>query len=137
MRAEEVLTALRHNAPYLFLGAAFVAVGMVSAAFAVLRRQRDPLLVCFALFAALYGLLCLAGPFLVAHLVVALWSVGCIISAGQEVRHPWLRRAVKNLAIAVRVSPMHCTTSPTRSLADCAFEFQLLLQEGTFRSIDS
>jgi sigma-B regulation protein RsbU (phosphoserine phosphatase) len=56
MSAEEVLTAFRRDAPYLFLGASFVAVGMVSAAFAVLRRQRDPLLICFALFAALYGL---------------------------------------------------------------------------------
>ena len=56
MSAEEVLTAFRRDAPYLFLGAAFAAVGMVSAAFAVLRRQRDPLLICFALFAALYGL---------------------------------------------------------------------------------
>jgi len=55
MSAEEVLTAFRHDAPYLFLGAAFAAVGMVSAAFAVLR-QRDSLLICFALFAALYGL---------------------------------------------------------------------------------
>jgi sigma-B regulation protein RsbU (phosphoserine phosphatase) len=56
MSAEEVLTAFRRDAPYLFLGAAFAAVGMVSAAFAVLRRQRDSLLICFALFAALYGL---------------------------------------------------------------------------------
>jgi phosphoserine phosphatase RsbU/P len=55
MSAEEVLTAFRHDAPYLFLGAAFAAVGMVTAAFAVLRRQRDSLLICFALFAALYG----------------------------------------------------------------------------------
>ncbi len=53
MSAEEVLTAFRRDAPYLFLGAAFAAVGMVSAAFAVLRRQRDSLLICFALFAAL------------------------------------------------------------------------------------
>lgn len=56
MSAEEVLTAFRYDAPYLFLGAAFAAVGMVSAAFAVLRRQRDPLLICFASFASLYGL---------------------------------------------------------------------------------
>jgi phosphoserine phosphatase RsbU/P len=56
MSAEEVLTAFRRGAPYLFLGAAFAAVGMVSAAFAVLRRQRDSLLICFASFAALYGL---------------------------------------------------------------------------------
>src|SRR4030095_9268789 len=53
---EEVLTAFRRDAPYLFLGAAFTTVGMVSAAFAILRRQRDSLLICFALFAALYGL---------------------------------------------------------------------------------
>ena len=56
MSAEEVLTAFQRDAPYLFLGAAFAAVGMVSAAFAVLRRQRDSLLICFALFAGLYGL---------------------------------------------------------------------------------
>ena len=56
MSAEEVLTAFRHDAPYLFLGAAFAAVGVVSVAFAVLRRQRDSLLICFALFAGLYGL---------------------------------------------------------------------------------
>ena len=56
MSAEEVLTAFRRDASYLFLGAAFAAVGMVTAAFALLRRQRDSLLICFALFAALYGL---------------------------------------------------------------------------------
>ena len=56
MSAEEVLTAFRRDAPYLFLGAAFSAVGVVSAAFAVLRRQRDSLLICFALFATLYGI---------------------------------------------------------------------------------
>ena len=56
MTAEEVLSAFLRDAPYLFLGAAFAAVGMVSAAFAVLRRKRDSLLAYFALFAALYGL---------------------------------------------------------------------------------
>ncbi len=56
MTAEEVLSAFLRDAPYLFLGAAFAAVGAVSAAFAVLRRKRDPLLICFASFAALYGL---------------------------------------------------------------------------------
>ena len=49
MSAEEVLTAFRHDAPYLFLGAAFAAVGMVSTAFAVLR---DSHLICFALLGA-------------------------------------------------------------------------------------
>jgi hypothetical protein len=38
MGGEEVLTAFRRDAPYLFLGAAFTTVGMASAAFAVLRR---------------------------------------------------------------------------------------------------
>ena len=56
MNADGVLRAFYRDAPYLFLGAAFTAVGIVSAAFAVLRRQRDPLLIFFALFAALYGL---------------------------------------------------------------------------------
>ena len=56
MSAQEVLTAFRHDAPYLFLGAAFAAVGLMSAAFAVLRRRRDSLLICFALFAAVYGI---------------------------------------------------------------------------------
>lgn len=56
MNAGGVLHAFYRDAPYLFLGAAFAAVGIVSAAFAVLRRKRDPLLACFALFAALYGL---------------------------------------------------------------------------------
>ena len=55
MSAEEVLSAFRHDAPYLFLGAAFASVGIVLAAFAVLRRKRDWLLIYFALFAVLYG----------------------------------------------------------------------------------
>jgi len=56
MSTEEVLLAFEHDAPYLFLGAAFTAAGIVSAAFAFLRRQRDSLLIFFALFAAIYGL---------------------------------------------------------------------------------
>jgi phosphoserine phosphatase RsbU/P len=56
MSAGEVLSAFRRDAPYLFLGAAFVAVGVLAAIFAVLRRRRDPLLIFFAAFAALYGL---------------------------------------------------------------------------------
>jgi phosphoserine phosphatase RsbU/P len=56
MNAEPVLHVFYCDAPYLFLGAAFTAVGFVSAAFALLRRQRDSLLTFFALFAALYGL---------------------------------------------------------------------------------
>jgi phosphoserine phosphatase RsbU/P len=56
MNADGVLHAFYRDAPYLFLGAAFTAVGIVSAAFAILRRRRDPLFIVFALFAALYGL---------------------------------------------------------------------------------
>jgi sigma-B regulation protein RsbU (phosphoserine phosphatase) len=54
--AGDVLTAFRRDTPYLFLGAAFAAVGMVSVAFATLRRRPDWLLIYFAVFAALYGL---------------------------------------------------------------------------------
>src|SRR3974377_1879190 len=56
MSAEEVLIAFQRDAPYLFLGGAFTAVGILSAAFAGLRRKRDSLLIYFALFAILYGL---------------------------------------------------------------------------------
>ncbi len=53
--ARDVLDIFRGDAPYLFLGAAFVAVGLVSAAFAAIRRKRDSLLIYFALFAVFYG----------------------------------------------------------------------------------
>ncbi len=56
MSAGEVLSAFHGDAPYLFLGAAFVAVGLVSAAFAVIRRKHDSLLIYFSLFAVFYGL---------------------------------------------------------------------------------
>lgn len=56
LSAADVLSAFRRDVPYLFLGAAFVAVGIVSAAFAALRRKRDWLLIYFAAFAVLYGL---------------------------------------------------------------------------------
>ena len=56
MSADEVLNSFQRDAPYLFLGGAFAAVGLVSAAFAGLRRKRDSLLIYFALFATLYGL---------------------------------------------------------------------------------
>src|SRR5579863_9041132 len=53
--AAQVLSAFHRDAAYLFLGAAFVAVGIVSAAFSGLRKKRDPVLLALALFAALYG----------------------------------------------------------------------------------
>jgi len=56
MSAAQVLSAFHRDAPYLFLGAAFVAVGIVSAMFSALRPKHDPLLLYFAVFAVLYGL---------------------------------------------------------------------------------
>jgi sigma-B regulation protein RsbU (phosphoserine phosphatase) len=56
MSAGEVLSAFHRDAPYLFLGASFVAVGLVSAAFAAIRRKHDSLLIYFTLFAVFYGL---------------------------------------------------------------------------------
>jgi sigma-B regulation protein RsbU (phosphoserine phosphatase) len=55
LTVDQVLRAFHHDAPYLFLGAAFVSVGLISGAFCVLRRKRDLLLIYFALFATLYG----------------------------------------------------------------------------------
>ena len=54
--AGAVLRTFHEDAPFLFLGASFFAVGLVSAAFAAIRRKHDPLLIFFALFAAVYGL---------------------------------------------------------------------------------
>jgi len=54
--AEQVLQTFHHDAPHLFLGAAFVAVGLVAGGFAAIRRKHDPLLIYFSLFAVLYGM---------------------------------------------------------------------------------
>ncbi len=51
----QVLQAFHRDAFNLFLGAAIVAVGLVAAAFSVIRRKLDPVLIYFALFAVLYG----------------------------------------------------------------------------------
>jgi sigma-B regulation protein RsbU (phosphoserine phosphatase) len=56
MTAGDVLNTFYRDAPYLFLGGAFVSIGLMSAAYAALRRAWDSLLIYFALFAALYGL---------------------------------------------------------------------------------
>ena len=55
MTAGDVLNTLYRDAPYLFLGGAFVSIGLMSAAYAALRRAWDSLLIYFALFAAMYG----------------------------------------------------------------------------------
>ncbi|MFZ0301471.1 MAG: PP2C family protein-serine/threonine phosphatase [Terracidiphilus sp.] len=54
--ADQVLHAFSHDAAYLFLGSAFVTVGIVSVAYCFLRRRFEPLLVWLAAFAALYGI---------------------------------------------------------------------------------
>ena len=53
--ADQVLNAFREDAAYLFLGSAFITVGVVSVAYCVLRRRFEPLLMWLAAFAALYG----------------------------------------------------------------------------------
>jgi sigma-B regulation protein RsbU (phosphoserine phosphatase) len=55
LTANEVLRAFQRDQPYLFLGAAFTTVGILSIAFCVIRKRFDPLLVWLAIFAFLYG----------------------------------------------------------------------------------
>jgi sigma-B regulation protein RsbU (phosphoserine phosphatase) len=55
LTAKEVLNTFHRDEPYLFLGAAFSTASIVSAAFCVLRRRFDALLVCLAVFSFLYG----------------------------------------------------------------------------------
>ncbi len=55
LTASEVLRVFHSDEPYLFLGIAFTTTGLLAAAFALLRRKIDPLLIYFALFAFLYG----------------------------------------------------------------------------------
>jgi len=51
----QVLRAFHHDEPSLFLGSAFITVGVISSAFCILRRRFDALLVWMALFAVVYG----------------------------------------------------------------------------------
>ena len=55
LTAEEVLRAYHHDEPLLFLASAFITVGILSAAFCLIRRRFDPLLVFLAMFAFIYG----------------------------------------------------------------------------------
>jgi phosphoserine phosphatase RsbU/P len=80
--ASQILRAIHQDQLYLFLGSAFVTVGMVAAAFSLLRRKLDPLLLSLALFATLYGVrmwfdtgmvqLELPHTLLVRHFIVAI-----------------------------------------------------------------
>ena len=55
LTATEVLRAFHRDEPYLFLGSAFTAVGVVSIGYCIMRRRFDALLVWLAIFAHLYG----------------------------------------------------------------------------------
>jgi sigma-B regulation protein RsbU (phosphoserine phosphatase) len=55
LTANDVLRAYHHDEPFLFLAAAFITVAIIAAAFCLIRRRFDPLLVYLALFAYLYG----------------------------------------------------------------------------------
>ena len=55
LTAREVLQAFHRDEPYLFLGSAFMAIGVVSIALCVLRKRFDALLVSLGCFAGLYG----------------------------------------------------------------------------------
>jgi sigma-B regulation protein RsbU (phosphoserine phosphatase) len=51
----DVLRVFNHAQIYLFLGSAIITFGLLAAAFSLLRRRFDVLLLWFALFAILYG----------------------------------------------------------------------------------
>jgi sigma-B regulation protein RsbU (phosphoserine phosphatase) len=55
LTASQVLRTFHHDEFYLFLGAAFTALGLVSIAFAFLSRKFDTTLFWLAIFAILYG----------------------------------------------------------------------------------
>ncbi len=52
---DHLLRTFHRDEIYLFLGAAITTIGLLAAAFSLLRRRLDPLLLWFALFAVLYG----------------------------------------------------------------------------------
>jgi sigma-B regulation protein RsbU (phosphoserine phosphatase) len=55
LTASQVLRTFHHDELYLFLGAAFTTLGLVSVAFAFLSRKFDAVLFWLAIFAILYG----------------------------------------------------------------------------------
>jgi sigma-B regulation protein RsbU (phosphoserine phosphatase) len=54
--APEVVSAFHHDAPYFFLGASFITIGLLTIGPCLLRRKYDALLVWLGAFATLYGL---------------------------------------------------------------------------------
>ena len=55
LTADQVLRVFHHDEIYLFLGAAFTAVGIVAGAVSFFGRKFDPLPLWLAIFAILYG----------------------------------------------------------------------------------
>ena len=55
LTANQVLRAFHRDEPYLFLGSAFTAVGVVAIGLCAVRRRFDPLLIWLAIFAHFYG----------------------------------------------------------------------------------
>src|SRR5579859_5155542 len=55
LTADQVLRVFHRDEVYLFLGAAFATVGLISAALAFLGRKFDPLLLWLGVFSFLYG----------------------------------------------------------------------------------
>jgi sigma-B regulation protein RsbU (phosphoserine phosphatase) len=53
--ADDVLRLFHRDAPYLFLGSAFITTGVVAIGLCALRRKFDALLLWMGLFAGLYG----------------------------------------------------------------------------------
>ncbi|MGD0735895.1 MAG: PP2C family protein-serine/threonine phosphatase [Terracidiphilus sp.] len=56
LTGNQVLGAFHRDAPYLFLGSAFIAAGLVAIGLCLLRRKFNALLVWLGFFAGLYGL---------------------------------------------------------------------------------
>src|SRR5712664_780079 len=55
LTASQVLRTFHRDELYLFLGAAFTTIGLMSAAFSFLQRKFDAMLFWLTLFAILYG----------------------------------------------------------------------------------
>jgi sigma-B regulation protein RsbU (phosphoserine phosphatase) len=55
LTASEVLRLFHRDEPYMFLGASFITIALICAAFSMLRRKLDVLLLWLAAFAFLYG----------------------------------------------------------------------------------
>jgi phosphoserine phosphatase RsbU/P len=97
MSAAQVLSAFHRDAPYLFLGAAFVTVGVLSAAFSALRRKHDTLFLYFAIFAVLYGIRLWIQAALLEISIRGSWFYPRFANAqASRASHDFVQRAVAN-----------------------------------------